>query len=97
MDDTGFLGIKDRVKGKCAYGKKNREVTVSHVHVQGTSRKTHEVVNWSSNSTAEIILLCPLSSGPEKSSGLQLVEWAVDICMLQQIFFYKLAMCYFQL
>lgn len=34
---------------------------------------------------AEIILVFPLCTGPEKSSGLQLVEWAVDICMLQQI------------
>lgn len=30
----------------------------------------------------------PLSTGPEKSSGLQLVEWAVDICMLPQILLY---------
>lgn len=27
----------------------------------------------------------PLSIRPEKSSGLQLVEWEADTCMLQQI------------
>lgn len=27
----------------------------------------------------------PLSTRPEKSSGLQLVEWEADTCMLQQI------------
>lgn len=31
----------------------------------------------------------PLSTRPEKSSGLQLVEWEADTCMLQQILLLK--------
>lgn len=31
----------------------------------------------------------PLSARPEKSSGLQLVEWEADTCMLQQILLLK--------
>lgn len=41
------------------------------------------IVIWRTSHTAEIVTF-PFSIKPEISSGLELVEWAVHTCMLQQ-------------
>lgn len=69
------------VRGKRVLEEKQKSV--------GVYPRTIEGITWSFETEDQPYfrncVTFPLSTRPEKSSGLQLVEWEADTCMLQQI------------
>lgn len=61
-----------------------KEETKKYGCVSRNYPEPHEVSKRRTSHTSGIMLHF-LSTRPEKSSGLQLVEWEADTCMLQQI------------
>lgn len=58
--------------------------------------KTHDVENWRSNSTTEMIIAFPLSTGPENPQGCSWLSGQLTYACCHRVFS-KLAVCFFQL
>lgn len=75
------------VRGKRVLEEKKQQKSV------GVCPRAIEGTTWSLETEDQLYLrncvTFPLSTRPEKSSGLQLVEWEADTCMLQQILLLK--------
>lgn len=74
------------VRGKRVLEEKKEQKSV------GVCPRAVEGTTWSLETEDQYFRNCvtfPLSTRPEKSSGLQLVEWEADTCMSQQILLLK--------
>jgi len=69
------------LEGNLYYRKSKKSVGVCPRTIEGITRS----VETEDQPYFRNCVTFPLSTRPEKSSGLQLVEWEADTCMLQQI------------